>query len=516
MFEWIGAGNTYPVFGAMTLYVKFRERKGDYYEIEHPMGFIFGLKDREVFAVRRGAPFYNHPHYFTGYDFCVNTDMLGINSACISTGVMVIYESKESQKRHAYDRTKFNKGKLFCDSGGFKLAVGTEEFIDPLDLAKYYNKYANYGMGLDIPPSKITKFDELMVRAEIQKKNNDIILQHLDKDVTLYNISHGFSASDRKAYIEKVYDDRLHHWAIGSTYYGNTFDFLTRVLTSIDLVKDTAKDFHVFGVAAAKVIPILSWLGRYFNITSDSSTHVQCGKNNINVEIHGFQLKKIRVGSTNPGKINLASTPSRLPCSCNICKAFESNEVYHKSTSGSGIHFNLLGLHNLTVMAQYSSLWANLAMESTPKEYKEVYKKILSNGEAKTWLSTIDFIEDYMERGLSAANKRFSSFKTSAFGFDLNKGCPTNYSLLDIEEADMSGTQEAVIMDASYGQVGEEVINAYLDYHKNNSVKKAKKKKTKEELRAKKDAMGMGVKSGKSKFKVKTKTKKKDLKPKTK
>jgi hypothetical protein len=454
-FVYVAAGATLPSFGGMACYVKYKTRKGLYYEEYTPNGVLYKLLDREVFITKPGFKDYNIPEYQHSYDFAVDADYLGIDSAARNSGIMLIYESRASSRQHRFDKSKFTHGKLFIDSGGFKLASGTEEFIYPEDLAHFYNLYANYGMGLDLPIGPFATKDMIVKRAEIQRLNTIKILKHLNKDVTLYNVSHGMKDIWRRKYIDHVYRDDLDHWAIGGTYYGNVFDFLTRIFVHVDHVKDTGKCYHVFGVANTYVIPILAWLGKYFDITSDSSSHLQCAKNFFFCELRGRQLKKIRVGRNDCAKANLDNYMQPLSCSCNVCHALGSHEMFFKSPM-SNINTSILTMHNSFIFHKYATMWSSLANEVSLAEYKMLAKDIFLKKDVNLYLTSLDYIEAFMNTGIEKATKRFSSFRTSELGFEITKGDPANFSTFnDLPKEDIVYSTKAYELYKTYHKTGK-------------------------------------------------------------
>lgn len=458
MYNWIAAGATMLAASGVCCYIKYEKRQGEYYELQQVEGVKVGLQNKRLYLMKPGYKEYNNVLSVDGYDCCLNLDMLGSgNSSVRHNGLMFCYDEKESLRRHTYDKSKVPTY-LFGDSGGYKLATGTMEFIDPIDLAHWYNKYVKQGMTLDIPIWN-DKSCDYAKHAGVQKKNTNLILENLDDTVTLYNISHGFNEVQRRKYIDIVYDDRLEKWAIGSTYFGNPFDFINNLFITIQ--HTNLKTFHVFGIANVLLIPILAWIGRYYEVTSDSSTHVQSAKNLVMFQLQNFSLKKLRVGQKDCGILRGHNEYPNIPCSCGICSSLSNLELYSKSHS-SITPFLFLCMHNINCMAEYSRLWDDLAQNVTLQQYKELYYKIVPSSEKRMWGNTFNYIEDIISLGIQKANKLYSSYLSSLLGSNNIKGDPIYYSVL---ENDRDSLNYYLNKDNEEEYSDETVLDRYLQYY---------------------------------------------------
>lgn len=504
MFNWVAAGSSYVAFGGISIYVRHKTRVGEYQESSSPAGFYVKLKDRELFITRPGMRDYNIPHTFQDWDYCIDAEMLGFDSAVKNTGIMYCYESKSSKRNFRYDKTQ-SKAPIFGDSGGYKLSVGTEDWIDPRDLAHWYNKFVTRGMTLDIPPYLGASPDEIFRAARQQKANTQVILDNLDSTVTLYNIAHGSSIDVRKKYIDIVRDDRITHWALGSAYYGNVFDFLSSVLAPIETIGQ--QTYHVFGVAGVKIIPILAWLGKYYDITSDSSSHLQSGRCTTAFSMQGYILKKIGVGRSRHESLQTSNMHPYNTCSCGICHALQTTEIFYYGSSN--INSYLLSLHNINTMARYAQLWSSLSIESDLKTYKAALSKILPPKEAKVWHHALDYIEACRDMGVTTATKKFQVYMSSFLS--MGSGCPSAMSFLEADEQPTAETDQGidsrdapVVLEETTGERYNRILTSYENYHESNHTVVAKSVKTKKS-KAVKNSMGIkGTNvSGKKKIKKK-------------
>ena len=418
-FKWIAAGTSYEGFGNISAYVRFRHREGPYEETRYPIGTLCKLKDREVFFVKPGAKDYNLYFPLTNFDYCVDADLLLKDSAIKHTGVMLAYEDSNSKRSHKYDKSKLDF-MLMADSGGFQILSGVRSFVDPKDLAKFCNQYATHAMTLDIPTRAGIDVSLVKKSAKIQKLNTNILLKNLNKDIVLYNVSHGSTPNNRRKFIDAVYDDRLDSWAIGGAYYGNLFDKLCHLLTVIDHTK--AKNFHLLGTANTKTIILIAWLGKYIDVTSDSSSHIQSGKCNSLFTIMERRFKKLAIGGRRDFQLQSDEVHPQLPACGSFLGTVDTTEIFQKAERGNTCHF-LTILHDIHAMANYTEIWNDLAKKSTLKQYKELMKRTIPSNEYHTFSSALDYIECTFDVGVDKATKRFTPYITIFHkNNDLGKG----------------------------------------------------------------------------------------------
>lgn len=394
-FKWIAAGAAYNAFSNINIYVRFKKRKGGFTEKVYPHGHFAALQDREIFITRVGGLEYNIPFPLSGYDLCFNCDMLGQHSAIEHTGIMYAYTEKASLRRHNYDKSKV-PGMLFGDSGGFQILTGVLDFVDPHDLGRWYTRYVKQGMSLDIPTSKCMDEELVLKSAKMQKKNNDILKEAIDDTVDIYNVCHGMTHDLRSKFIDIVEDDDFNNWAVGGTYHGNIFNVLSALFTVVK--KSPKKAYHILGVSKALVIPILAWFGRYHNLTSDSSSHMQSGLGFGAFNLTGYKLQSRKYGSSTRQVLHSQKEFPFLPCTCGICQALKTNEFLYLTARSVSAQI-CLTLHNLNSLSRYASLWNALAQECSSKEYKEHMLQSIPLKEKTYWSGAIDCIENFVAGG---------------------------------------------------------------------------------------------------------------------
>ena len=391
-YFWIAGGASVKSFGGVSIYVRSKKRSGDYAEIHYPYGTLIKLKYTEIFVCKPGYPDYNFFFPMVGWDYAIIADMVADNSAIPHMHIMITYDHQKS----TWCRFNYKKCKeklFFADSGGFQILKGKTDFIDPVDLAVWYNEHTNFGMALDIPFSSSIYNSHRKSLAKIQRKNLDILCENIDDTVQLYNISHGFNNETRKMYIDQVDRPDVNRWAIGLHGLDNYQSLISQLYTVFR--HRPAKTYHLLGTSDTKLIPILAWIGRYRSISSDSSTCMQSGINSVYFSLQGFCLKKLRVGWKDNQLLQSSKTFARLPCSCPICAVLLTSELFFCNGINSVSH-RLITLHNINVMGEYSRIWSELAREvKSVEEFQEHIKRIdTKNGVVAQAINYIEELEN--------------------------------------------------------------------------------------------------------------------------
>jgi len=488
-FTWINAGMDYHSFGGMDLYVRYKDRKGKYEEKAYPNGYLIKLMDRELFMTKAGYKLLDLKLPMGSFDQAVSMDIIGGNSAVSHNGIMFTYTEKKSKHAIHYDKLAI-ENTIYGDSGGFALLSGAKDFINPVDVADWYSHYVNKGMALDVPLAVGSPSDYLEKTAMIQVKNNEIMLDRCE-NVELYNVCHGFTVDQKRRYIDIVDNDRMKSWALGSIYYGNVFDLIHGIFSV--LTYKEAKSYHVFGVANTKILPILAWIGKYYNITSDSSTPLQSGRSTVYFTALDHALKKLRVGRTDNKLLFSKNNFPLLPCSCNICNALRTSELFVKSNLSCVFHIVCI-LHNINVMAKYTDIWNNLAKESTLSEYKKILDKTYQR-HSLFWKRAVDYIEYIKSTSLEKGYDKYISY----FTMFSTQSTPTSdgFSLFSDQEVNFSKEHTSKVIDNFISYYGGDIliknkIKKNKCNYKNekigistNSKKRKKKSKKKERKNAK-------------------------------
>lgn len=244
----------------------------------------------------------------------------------------------------AATETRRNKHlKLFSDSGGFQLLSGVLDFIDPVELAEYYNRTVDYGIGLDIPV--FGHNDMLMRMIEVMLKNNRLIRRHLVPEAQIYDVSHGSTLKTRALFLDRLLKEKElgEGLAIGGIAQ-NFKDGGQRVTTATGTVnlmytllktKGRFKRYHVLGTTSA-FFQALYWLIQEYevapHITADSTTYVQAPVNNLmlNSKFQGLLLSS--------SELPKEHRSTALHCSCPLCAMVKYPVAYVRTAALNVFH----------------------------------------------------------------------------------------------------------------------------------------------------------------------------------
>ena len=239
---------------------------------------------------------------------------------------------------------------LFSDSGGFQLLSGATDFIDPHELADYYNATIDYGIGLDIP---VFGHNDMLFRMiEVMLKNNKLLRKLLVPEVTLFEVSHGATLETRSKFLERLLKEKSLSPALAvGGIAQNTRDggLATTVVTgainllyTLEKSKGTFERYHILGTTST-IFQCMYWLIQEYQvapfITADSTSYILPAANNLTL---GGNWEDGRLVTT---PIVKESNPYQLQCSCPVCSMVRYPRFYVENA-------NVNCIHNLHVIKQ--------------------------------------------------------------------------------------------------------------------------------------------------------------------
>jgi len=336
-----------------------------------------------------------------------------------------VHTSKEAETR----RNK--SAKIFSDSGGFQLLTGAKDFIDPLELAEYYNRAVDLGIGLDIPV--FGNNDLLQRMCKIMLKNNKILRRELKPEVTVYEVSHGSTLKTRKEFLdtllkEKELSNALAVGGIAQNYKDGGFS-TTLVSGAINLMyvlhrtRKIFRQYHILGTTSG-FFQAVYWLvqrhGLVTHITADSTTWVRQSINNL---IILDRLEK-------PARVETAVIPKTerthlLPCSCPACYITKYALAYNRNSRINQIHsLYALAAHGARIEQMVDEYYAGKLTLT------ELASLVSNRQHAPIVTAIFKFCIDVATTSFKAAyEKHYATLshltrgnKVSLFGGDLEKG----------------------------------------------------------------------------------------------
>lgn len=231
---------------------------------------------------------------------------------------------------------------VLVDSGGFQLAQGTTDFVDPNDTIAFYNKHATMGMGLDFPTSY--PVDKLLYKknCKLQRLNNEYIRERLLPRVTLCPIVHGGSCKTKEHCLEQVYKkgrDTILAVADMPMRRGAPIEIVKQKFDSLALVlHHTRKEvsyYHLLGATSVlwfTINRLLVATGYVNSIGGDSVSHRQ------NAIGGSYSLYPHFDGPTSLTQPVATEVAAQLPCPCPVCslakdarilRDFRLSELHH-------------------------------------------------------------------------------------------------------------------------------------------------------------------------------------------
>ena len=231
---------------------------------------------------------------------------------------------------------------VLVDSGGFQLAQGTSDFIDPNTNVEFYNKHATIGVGLDFPAPPWLDALFYKQNCKLQSLNNEVIRAGLNEGVTLAPVIHGATPETRLHCLKSVYKagrDRALTIAGMITKRGDNPNLVFQRVTCLMMVLEaTRKDvlyYHFLGATSNLWLAIASLLaesGHVISAGGDSVSHRQAA-------IGGsYDMMPYFTGQVSMDQPLKTSVSARTLCPCPVChvagdarvlRDFRSSELHH-------------------------------------------------------------------------------------------------------------------------------------------------------------------------------------------
>ena len=344
---------------------------------------------------------------------------------------MINYTDYALEPKSAMKKNRDRGSLLYCDSGGFQIAMGRIGLINPIDLAKFYNDNVDLGMCLDIP-----EYDEgdpftddlVMDLAYCQKRNTDYILKYLKPEVELINIIHGGTLDQKLKYLNYIHDDKVQRLALPSVKIPMSLPRLNLIFEVLKQAKKLGhyKHLHLLGSFNKGVLFVLAKLAHCnipevegINFTTDASSALQNAVNltwskTINIW-EGFDefspLPKERYTQIDYhrskyengfGKFNQYA---ELACNCLVCRALKYSYILRNLRAGYLRNLIFLN-HNARETFNYVAMVDKFAENLTTDEYIQHVKRIQDDDGSDT-VNCLKFIKRIEEVGLDKAREEF-------------------------------------------------------------------------------------------------------------
>jgi len=291
--------------------------------------------------------------------------------------------------------------KIFVDSGGYQLAMGTvnaNKYTDEVAL-KWSEANGNIFPILDRPAfSKLYDYDfslkSSVNSAKYYQENRS------KSDAYVLNVLQGENKEDMENWYKKISPYKFDGWGFGGSK-GNLALIGMAILTLLnngEFDREKCKYLHIFGVSSNEVMVYLQFIQRMLNrqdidiqLTYDSTYW------NRTCVFGGYFIREQYIIGTGMESMNWPNTIDyaklgkdfKLPCWCPICEDLDDGysffNTFKKNKKGeekiSFVKFNMMvGFHNLFLQMIYNKMTNRILKADMPEVYKEAFSpKIYKN-----------------------------------------------------------------------------------------------------------------------------------------
>ncbi len=419
----------------MGLYIKYV--KSDKFEVisEDCRHCHLRCPDREIYISINGMREYANPMAM-GFDEYVDLNAFSekYRQDFVDKYMINFVDCQTPETR--IERKFGNGSEIYCDSGGFQIAMGRTTVINPIELVKFYNKNVDLGMVLDIPDyNDGNPFPDEFIEdlAIIQKRNTDYMLKYKEGNCELINIIHGSTPKQKLDYLEKVHDDRIDRLAIPSVGIAMTVPRLDLIIELCKKAKELGhyKHLHVLGTFNKGVILTLAKLANSkikevegIDFTTDASSALQNSVNltyekNISIwrGLDEFSIldkeRFIKIDhckSLYKGGLGKFNEYAELPCNCPVCQKIKYSYVLRNIRGGYMRNLVFLN-HNMKECSNYVYMVDKFAKNLGWKEYLN-FVKSLQDSDSTDTVTCIKYLECVEKKGLEAARESFKRYLT--------------------------------------------------------------------------------------------------------
>jgi len=344
---------------------------------------VFGILDRLSTTERRERREYS-------LDWWTDTALYYYDSLLVSA----YYGMEKWDFREFYKIPR--KNFLFVsDSGGWQVVTQSVK-IEPIDLLKWMEHNADFGLTLDVPPvdpiSKKTylddQFEGFKKTAELSRRNYEIMHRHWkENDFQLLKVIHGVGPRQLDYWYRQVEDLEFSGLAF-SPHPPSEQNIAILLAYGRD---KGAKKVHIFTGTGIETTPIVIYGRKYFDqLTYDSSAFSTQGAA-LRAYFVPYDLgQKILFGKS------YNSTLKQLPCNCPVCQLATVDDL----NSPGSVPGGLIALHNLWVYLMYCVFLDSIT------ESKDIFIEYLRRNNLTETIKAVRFLDLSEEVGFYDAYNR--------------------------------------------------------------------------------------------------------------
>ena len=291
--------------------------------------------------------------------------------------------------------------KIFVDSGGYQLAMGTvnkDKFTDEVAL-KWSEANGNIFPILDSPAfSKLYDYD-----FSLKTSVNSAKYYHENRsksDAYVLNVLQGENKDDMENWYKHISKYKFEGWGFGGSK-GNLALIGMAILTLLnngEFDREDCKYLHIFGVSSNEAMVYIQFIQKMLNrqdidiqLTYDSTYW------NRTCVFGGYFIREQYTMGTGMEQMNWSNSIDysklgkdfKLPCWCPVCEdlddGFSFFNTFRKNKAGeekiSFVKFNMMvGFHNLFLQMIYNKMTNRLLRADMMEVYKEAFApKVYNN-----------------------------------------------------------------------------------------------------------------------------------------
>ena len=291
--------------------------------------------------------------------------------------------------------------KIFVDSGGYQLAMGTvnkDKFTDEVAL-KWSEANGNIFPILDRPAfSKLYDYD-----FSLKTSVNSAKYYHENRsksDAYVLNVLQGENKDDMENWYKHISKYKFEGWGFGGSK-GNLALIGMAILTLLnngEFDREDCKYLHIFGVSSNEAMVYIQFIQKMLNrqdidiqLTYDSTYW------NRTCVFGGYFIREQYTMGTGMEQMNWSNSIDysklgkdfKLPCWCPVCEDLEDGfsffNTFRKNKAGeekiSFVKFNMMvGFHNLFLQMIYNKMTNRLLRADMMEVYKEAFApKVYNN-----------------------------------------------------------------------------------------------------------------------------------------
>ena len=291
--------------------------------------------------------------------------------------------------------------KIFVDSGGYQLAMGTvnkDKFTDEVAL-KWSEANGNIFPILDRPAfSKLYDYD-----FSLKTSVNSAKYYHENRsksDAYVLNVLQGENKDDMENWYKHISKYKFEGWGFGGSK-GNLALIGMAILTLLnngEFDREDCKYLHIFGVSSNEAMVYIQFIQKMLNrqdidiqLTYDSTYW------NRSCVFGGYFIREQYTMGTGMEQMNWSNSIDysklgkdfKLPCWCPVCEdlddGFSFFNTFRKNKAGeekiSFVKFNMMvGFHNLFLQMIYNKMTNRLLRADMMEVYKEAFApKVYNN-----------------------------------------------------------------------------------------------------------------------------------------